>query len=93
MAKELAGLDKKKLAEYWSYNIKLTTITMVIWFVVTYVAIFFTPELNNIVILGFPFGYYMGAQGSLIVFVILIFNYSNKMNKADKDYGVEEEEE
>ncbi len=93
MAKELAGLDKKKLAEYWSYNIKLTTITMIIWFVVTYVAIFFTPELNNIVILGFPFGYYMGAQGSLIVFVILIFNYSNKMNKADKDYGVEEEEE
>lgn len=93
MAKELAGLDKEKLKQYWSYNVRLTTITMIIWFVVTYVAIFFTPELNNIVILGFPFGYYMGAQGSLIIFVILIFNYSNKMNKADKDYGVEEEEE
>ncbi|MBI5631942.1 MAG: DUF4212 domain-containing protein [Nitrospirae bacterium] len=93
MAKELAGLDKKKLAEYWSYNIKLTTITMVIWFVVTYVAIFFVNELDKVVIFGFPMGYYMGAQGSLIVFVILIFNYSNKMNKADKDYGVEEEEE
>ena len=93
MAKELAGLDKQKLKDYWSYNVRLTTITMIIWFVVTYVAIFFTPELNNIVIFGFPFGYYMGAQGSLIVFVILIFNYSNKMNKADKDYGVEEEEE
>jgi len=93
MAKELEGLDKQKLKDYWSYNIKLTTITLGIWFVVTYVAIFFTPELNNIVIFGFPFGYYMGAQGSLIVFVILIFNYSNKMNKADKDYGVEEEEE
>jgi len=38
-------------------------------------------------------GYYMGAQGSLIVFVILIFNYAIKMNKADHDYGVEEEEE
>jgi len=38
-------------------------------------------------------GYYMGAQGSLIVFVILIFVYAIKMNKADKDYGVEEEEE
>ncbi|MBI5848411.1 MAG: DUF4212 domain-containing protein [Nitrospirae bacterium] len=77
MAKELAGLDKKKLQEYWSYNIKLTTITMIIWFVVTYVAIFFAPELDKIVIFGFPMGYYMGAQGSLIVFVILIFNYSN----------------
>ena len=79
--------------EYWKYNVKLTTFTMVVWFVVTYVAIFFTPQLNNIVILGFPFGYYMGAQGSLIIFVILIFWYAFKMNAADKEYGVEEEEE
>lgn len=93
MAKELAGLDKDKLKAYWAFNIRLTTIVMVIWFVVTYVAIFFTPQLNNIVILGFPFGYYMGAQGSLIVFVVLIFWYAFKMNAADKEYGVEEEEE
>ena len=93
MAKELAGLDKEKLKAYWAYNVRLTTIVMVIWFVVTYVAIFFTPQLNNIVILGFPFGYYMGAQGSLIIFVILIFWYAFKMNAADKEYGVEEEEE
>ena len=79
--------------EYWKYNVRLTMITLFIWFVVTYVAIFFAPELNNIVIFGFPMGYYMGAQGSLIVFVWLIFNYAFKMNKADVDYGVEEEEE
>ena len=78
--------------EYWKYNVRLTAITLFIWFVVTYVAIFFAPELNNIVILGFPFGYYMGAQGSLIIFVWLIFNYAVKMNKADVDYGVQEEE-
>ena len=93
MAKELAGLDKEKLKKYWAENIKLTAIIMLIWFVVTYVAIFFSPELNNIVILGFPMGYYMGAQGSLIIFVILIFWYAFKMNAADKEYGVEEEEE
>ena len=93
MAKELAGLDKEKLKAYWAFNVRLTTIVMVIWFVVTYVAIYFTPQLNNIVILGFPFGYYMGAQGSLIIFVILIFWYAFKMNAADKEYGVEEEEE
>ena len=78
--------------EYWANNVRLTMITLFIWFVVTYVAIFFSPELNNIVIFGFPMGYYMGAQGSLIVFVWLIFNYAFKMNKADIDYGVEEEE-
>lgn len=93
MAQELKGLDKGKLEAYWKYNIRLTAFTMIIWFVVTYVAIFFAPELDKIVIFGFPMGYYMGAQGSLIIFVILIFNYAFKMNKADKDYGVEEEEE
>jgi len=92
MAKELAGLDREKLKKYWAENVKLTAIIMVIWFVVTYVAIFFAPELNNIVILGFPMGYYMGAQGSLIIFVILIFWYAFAMNKKDKEYGVEEEE-
>ena len=40
--------------EYWKYNVRLTMITLFIWFVVTYVAIFFSPELNNIVIFGFP---------------------------------------
>lgn len=86
-------VDKKVAQEYWRYNVKLTTITLIIWFVVTYVAAFFVSQLNSIVIFGFPLGYYMGAQGSLIVFVILIFNYAFKMNKADKDYGVGEEEE
>ena len=93
MAQELKGLDKNKLQAYWSYNVKLTGITLFIWFVVTYVAIYLTPLLNNIVIAGFPFGYYMGAQGSLIVFVVLIFWYAFKMNAADKEYGVEEEED
>jgi len=93
MAKELAGIDKEKLKAYWAYNVRLTTIIMVIWFIVTYVCSFFAPELNNIVIFGFPFGYYMGAQGSLIIFVILIFWYAFKMNAADKEYGVEEEED
>jgi len=93
MAKELKSLDRDKLRQYWNYNKKLTAITLVIWFVVTYVCAFFAPQLNSIVVFGFPMGYYMGAQGSLIIFVILIFNYAFKMNRADKDFGVEEEEE
>jgi len=93
MPRESADRENGKLQAYWKYNIRLTTITMVIWFVVTYVAIFFSPQLNKIVIFGFSMGYYMGAQGSLIVFVILIFNYALKMNKADVVYGVDEETE
>ena len=93
MAKELAGLDKEKLKKYWAENVKLTAIIMVIWFVVTYVAIFFAPELNNIVILGFPMGYYMGAQGSLIIYVAIIWYYAHYMNKLDIEYGVHEGDE
>jgi putative solute:sodium symporter small subunit len=92
MAKELEGLDKEKLKQYWAVNVKTTAIIMVIWFVVTYVCAFFSPQLNKIVIAGFPMGFYVGAQGSLIVFVVLIFWYAYRMNKADKEYGVEEEE-
>jgi len=92
MAKELTGLDKEKLKQYWAANVKLTSVVMAIWFIVTFAAIFFAPELNRIVIFGFPLGYYMGAQGSLIVFVLLIFVYAYKMNANDRKYGVEEEE-
>ena len=93
MTQKSGDLVQGKRQAYWKYNIRLTTITMVIWFVVTFVAIFFAAQLNTMVVFGFPLGYYMGAQGSLIVFVILIFNYALKMNRADVDYGVAEEAE
>ena len=86
-------VDKSKLEAYWSENKKLTMIILIIWFFVTYVAAFFSPQLNKITFFGFPFGYYMGSQGSLIVFVVMIFVYASKMNKLDKKYEVEEEEE
>jgi putative solute:sodium symporter small subunit len=84
-------IDKAKLEAYWRENQKLTAITLIIWFLVSFGAILIVTALNNITIFGFPLGYYMGAQGSLIVFVLLIANYARKMNQIDKKYGVEEE--
>jgi putative solute:sodium symporter small subunit len=81
----------EKMREYWKRNLVITTVIMVIWFVVTYVVAFFAPELNNIRFIGFPLGFYMGAQGALIVYVVLIFYYAFKMNKLDREYGVHEE--
>ena len=86
-------VDRATLAAYWSENKRLTTITLVIWALVSFGAVFFVDALNTIVIFGFPLGYYMGAQGSLIVFVALIFNYSATMNRIDRKYGLQEEEE
>ena len=85
-------IDKAALAAYWSENKRLTTVTLVIWALVSFGAAFFVETLNAVVIFGFPLGYYMAAQGSLVVFVALIFNYSSMMNKIDHKYNLHEEE-
>ena len=90
---EQGKVDKASLTAYWSENKRLTTITLAIWALVSFGAVFFVDALDTIVIFGFPLGYYMAAQGSLIVFVALIFNYSAMMNRIDRKYGLQEEEE
>jgi len=60
---------------------------------VTFVMGFFARELNGITILGFPLGFYMSAQGSLIIYVAIIWYYAHYMNNLDKEYGVHEGEE
>ena len=77
---------------YWRKILNITAVLLVIWFVVTYVASFYARELNEIVILGFPLGFYMGAQGSLVVYVLIIAFYAGYMNRLDRKYGVQEEE-
>ena len=82
----------EKMREYWRRNIKLTAGILAVWFVVTYVVASFAPQLNSINFLGFPLGFYMGAQGALVVYVVLIFFYMKRMNKLDHEYGVHEED-
>jgi len=88
----MSSLTAEQRDSYWKYNIKLTTILLVIWFVVTYLlGGLFAAALNQIVILGFPLGYYIAAQGSLAVFVIEIAVYAKLMNAKDLEYGIREE--
>ena len=79
---------KQKLEAYWKENLRLIAILLAIWFAVAYIPPLFIHQLNQIVIAGFPLGYYMGSQGSLIVFVILIFYYAWYMNRLDQEYGM-----
>lgn len=78
--------------EYWRKNLRLTAILLAIWFVVTYVVAWFARDLNTITFFGFPLGFYIGAQGALIVYVLIIFYYAKRMNKLDKQFGVAEDE-
>jgi putative solute:sodium symporter small subunit len=81
-----------KHRDYWNKNIGFTAVLLAIWFVVTFVPSYFARELNDIVIFGFPFGFYMGAQGSLIVYLLIIWIYASHMDRLDKQYGVDEVE-
>ncbi|MBS7808281.1 DUF4212 domain-containing protein [Variovorax sp. PCZ-1] len=76
---------------YWSKNLRLTAILLAIWFVVTYVVSYFARDLN-FNFFGWPFSFYMGAQGSLVVYVVIIWFYARYMNNLDQEYGVAEEE-
>ena len=76
--------------EYWRRNLVITAILLGIWFVATFVEAWFARELNNYTFLGFPLGFYMSAQGSLIVYVVIIFIYARYMNNLDRVYGVHE---
>ena len=88
----MADLTERQKQEYWSYNVKLTTVLLVIWFVVTFIISgLMASWLNQFTILGFPLGYYMAAQGSLAIFVIEIAVYARLMNKKDAEYGIVEE--
>ena len=82
----------QKHQDYWRRNLRVTTVLLVIWFVVTFVASFYARELNRVVVAGFPLGFYMSAQGSLLIYVAIIWFYARYMNRLDREYGVNEEE-
>ena len=79
--------------EYWHKTLVITAILLAIWFVVTFVEAWYARELNSISFMGFPLGFYMSAQGSLIVYVLLIGFYAWYMNRLDKEYEVDEGDE
>jgi putative solute:sodium symporter small subunit len=62
-----------------------------IWFFFSFVVHIFAPSLNSIRILGFPFGFYMAAQGSLIIFVVALFWFGKRQNEIDEEFGVQED--
>ena len=76
--------------EYWRKNLVITAILLSVWFVVTFVEAWFARELNTITFLGFPLGFYMSAQGSLIIYVVIIYIYAKYMQKLDQEYNVDE---
>jgi putative solute:sodium symporter small subunit len=82
---------QKNATAYWKENLRYMIILLSIWFLVSYGAgILFREALNEIRLGGFKLGFWFAQQGSIYVFVILIFVYVRLMNKLDKKYGYDE---
>ncbi len=78
-------------ARYWRANLRILTLLLLIWFFTAFgLGILGVELLNRIQIAGFPLGFWFAQQGSIYVFVILIFVYAWRMNKIDRDHGVDE---
>jgi putative solute:sodium symporter small subunit len=76
---------------YWQKNLRITGVLLAIWFVVTFVVGYFARDLN-FTFFGWPFSFWVGAQGALVVYVVLIWYYARAMGKLDQEHGVAEEE-
>ncbi len=77
---------------YWDANVRLILISLVVWAVVSFgFGIILRPMLSGIPVGGTDLGFWFAQQGSIIIFLILIFFYAWRMNKLDQQHGVDEE--
>lgn len=78
--------------EYWKKNLTITAILLAIWAIVTFVVGWYARDLE-FKFFGWPFAFWMGGQGALVIYVIIIGYYAWYMNRLDKEYDVEEGED
>lgn len=83
--------DQKKATAYWKENVRYLLILLIIWFAASFGAgIIFKDALDAFHVGGFPVGFWFAQQGSIYIFVIIIFVYIRLMNKLDKKYGYDD---
>jgi putative solute:sodium symporter small subunit len=81
-----------QLEAHWAATRRLMFIHLTIWFIFSFAVHAFAPQLNKISFLDFPLGFYMAAQGSLIVFVVQLFIFVRQQDGVDRKFGMAEEE-
>ena len=76
---------------YWKKTQQLTVALLVVWVVVTFIFSWFAPWLNQWQFLGFPLGFYMAAQGSIFLYLLMIWIYNRRMRQLDDEFGIDDE--
>jgi putative solute:sodium symporter small subunit len=84
-------LDKAKLDAYHRKNVRMIILLLAVWFLVSLGGVAAVKPLNHFVFLGFPFGYWLGSQGSILTFIAEIFFYARYMGRLDREYGFAED--
>ena len=85
-------MTQQNRTAYWRANLRLVTLCLAIWFTVSYgCGILLADVLDRIVVGGFPLGFWFAQQGSIYVFILLIFFYAWRMNALDRRFNVPEE--
>lgn len=85
------SISPEQAQAYWKENLRIIISYLAVWFVVSYgCGILFVDQLDAIQFFGFPLGFWFGQQGSIFVFVVLIWMYVSSMNKLDEKYDVHE---
>ena len=83
--------DKSSTNAYWAANVRIILISLAVWFFCSFgLGIILRPALKGIHVGGADLGFWFAQNGSIYVFLVLIFAYAWRMNKLDKEYGVEE---
>jgi putative solute:sodium symporter small subunit len=85
-------MDSKEDDHHWQRTSKLMLLMMALWLFFGYIVHMFVVPLNGIKIFGFPLGFYMAAQGSLIAFVVMLFWFAKAQDNIDRDAGVAEDD-
>ena len=89
---ETPNEEEMRARAYWRENVQLLSILLAVWFAVSFGAgILFVEFFNRFTILGVKAGFWFAQQGSIIIFVILIFVYAGRMRSIDKKYGADED--
>jgi putative solute:sodium symporter small subunit len=84
-------MDKAVADRYFREKTRNMIIYFAIWFVVSYGVVLFAEPLSEITFMGFPFHYFMGAQGAVVTFIILLFVNAKVSDAIDRKYGIDEE--
>ncbi|MFI0397014.1 DUF4212 domain-containing protein [Paracoccus jiaweipingae] len=83
--------DKHATNAYWKANLRIIYICLAIWALVSFgFGILFRPLLAGIPVGGADLGFWFAQQGSILIFIVLIFWYAARMNRLDREHGVEE---